>query len=97
MNIINFIPCVLNPTSTDFLENLGAKPGYYLLKIEEDSQSWASKDTPVHITRYALMKVFEGANSLQAICDGMFLGDMGKRPIVTGYRELGLNDDVKEI
>ena len=91
---MNFLPCVLYPTEKDFLKNIGAKPGYYLLRFERDSDYWGGKNTPIHATRYGLMKVFQGANSLLATCDGTFIQNLSKTETITGYCELGLDDEV---
>ena len=95
MEILNFKPCVLNPRNSDFLSNLGAVPGYYLLKIEEDHSSWGGKNTPVHVTRYTLMQVTKCASGLMGMCEGIFIENI--TGTVTGYRALGINDTVKEI
>lgn len=95
MEIVNFVPCVLNPRSNDLLDNLNAKPGYYLIRVEEDLNSWGGIPEPVHVTRYNLMHVFECASGLMADCGGMFIGHL--RGTITGYRELGLHDEVKEL
>ena len=95
MEILNFKPCVLNPRSHDFLDNLGAKPGYYLLKVEEVHGSQGDKLAPVHVIRYSLMHVIGCTTGLSADCGELFLNTL--HVTVIGYRELGIDDEIKLI
>lgn len=92
---MNFLNCKINPRDINFLANINAHPGYYLLRIEEDIKNYGNINGPVHQTRYSLMHVFQGANSLMAISEGLFIWDLPGT--ITGYYDIGLDDEITKI
>lgn len=93
---MNFLNCKISPRDINFLANINAHPGYYLLRIEEDNKNYGNIG-PVHQIRYSLMHVFQGANSLMATTDGVFVWDLPGTMTITGYHDIGLDDEIIKI
>lgn len=96
MGKINFLSCNLSPM--EFLKGIVRDEGYYLLRVEEDSDNYAGSENKVHITSYSLLKSFTTYDGeLNAYIDGVFIEHYFTNVTITGYIKLNLNKIVEII
>jgi hypothetical protein len=90
---LNFKECNIAPN--DFIKKIGAKEGYYLLRVEEDRTDYGSKKLNIHKISYSLLETGRSASGLIGICCGVFIWDLAGT--ITGYIDLGIKDEVIEL
>ena len=94
MEKLKFLSCNLRPV--EFLKNIVSDEGYYLLRVEEDSDNYAGSEKKAHITSYSLLKSFRmNDGELNAYIDGVFIEHYFANVTITGYINLNLNKAVE--
>ena len=91
----NFLSCNISTKDIDWFTRIAIKPGYYLLRLEEDKSSYGPINAPVHIIRYDLLLAVAGTDgSLIGYCGNVFASDYVNMGTVTGFIDLGLQNEI---